>query len=74
MLRRFNDRRTKAMRKFNLRQIQILRLHHKENLRKTTTLFRRYRLIKILIIKSYSLRSKQINVDFKRNKIFVSLK
>jgi len=74
MLRSFSDRRTKAMRESNLRQIRILKLHHKKNLRKTTTLFRRYRSIKILIMKSYSLRSKQRNVDFKRNEIFVSLK
>jgi len=62
------------VRESNLRQLRILRLHHKKNLRKTTTLCRRYRSIKILIIKSYSLRSKQRDVDFKRNKIFVSLK
>jgi len=74
MLRRFNDRRTKAMRESSLRQIRISKLHHKKNLRKTTTLFRRYCSIKILIIKSYSSRSKQRNVKFKRNKIFVSLK
>jgi len=74
MLRRFNDRRTKAMRKFNLRQIQISKSYYKKNLRKKTTLFRRYRSIKILIMKSYSLRSKQKDVDFKRNEIFILLK
>jgi hypothetical protein len=74
MLQHFNDRRTKAMRKSSLRQIQISKLHYKKNFRKTTKLCRRYRLIKILIIKSYSLKNKQKNVDFRRNKIFVSLK
>jgi hypothetical protein len=74
MLRRFSDRRTKAMRKLNLRQLRISKLYHKKNFRRATTLCRRYRSIKILIIKSYSLRSKQRNVDFKRNEIFVSLK
>jgi hypothetical protein len=74
MLQRFNDRKTKAMRKLSLRQIRILKLHHKKNLRKITKLCRRYRSIKILIIKSYLLRSKQRNVNFKRNEIFVSLK
>jgi len=74
MLRRLSDQKTKIVRESNLRQIRILKLYHKKNLRKATTLFRRYRSIKILIMKSYSLRSKQRNVDFKRNKIFVSLK
>jgi len=74
MLRRFSDRKTKATRELNLRQIRISKLYHKKNFRKTTTLFRCYRLIKILIMKSYSLRSKQRDVNFKRNEIFVSLK
>jgi hypothetical protein len=74
MLRRLNDQKTKIVRESNLRQIRISKLYHKKNLRKTTTLFRRYRSIKILIMKSYSLRSKQRNVDFKRNEIFVLLK
>jgi len=74
MLRRLNDRKTKIMQKFNLRQLQISKLYYKKNVRKTTTLCCCFRLIKILIIKSYSLKSKQRDVDFKRNKIFVSLK
>jgi len=60
--------------KSNLRQLRISKLHYKKNLRKTKTLCRRYRSIKILILKSYLLRSKQINVNFKRNEIFVLLK
>jgi len=62
------------MRKLNLRQLRISRLYYKKNLRKTIKLCRRYRSIKILIIKSYSLRSKQKDVDFKRNEIFILLK
>ena len=65
MLRRFNDRKTKAMRELNLRQLRVSKLYHKKNLRKTTTLYCRYRSIEILIIKSYLLRSKQRDVDFK---------
>ena len=62
------------MQKFNLRQLRISRLYYKKNLYKTTTLYRRYNSIKILIIKSYSLKTKQRDVDFKRNKIFVLFK
>jgi len=54
MLQRFNDRRTKAMREFSLHQIQISKLYHKKNFRKTTTLCRCHRLMKILIMKNYS--------------------
>jgi hypothetical protein len=58
MLRHFSDRKTKAMRESNLRQIQILRLYHKKIFRKTTKLCCCYRLIKILIMKNYLLKSK----------------
>jgi len=74
MLQRLNNRRTKAMQKFNLRQLQISRLYYKKNFCKTTTLYRCYRPIKILIIKSYLLKSMQKDVNFRRNKIFMSLK
>jgi len=69
MLRRFNNRKIKAMRKFNLRQLRISKLYYKKNLRKTRTLYSCYYLIKILIIKSYLLRNKQKDVNFKQNKI-----
>ncbi len=62
------------MQESNLRQLQILRLYYKKNLCKTTILYRRYYSIKILIIKSYLLKSKQKNVNFEQNKIFVLLK
>jgi hypothetical protein len=62
------------MRELSLRQLQILKLYYKKKFCKTTTLCCCYNSIKILIIKSYSLKSKQKDVNFKQNKIFVSLK
>ena len=53
------------MRESSLRQLQISKLYYKKNLCKTTTLYRCYRLSKLLIIKNNLLKSKQRNVDFK---------
>jgi len=55
------------MRESSLRQLRISKLYYKKNLRKITTLYCRYYLIKILIIKSYLLKSKQRNINFKQN-------
>ncbi len=62
------------MRKYSLRYLQILKLYYKKNLCKIATLYCCYYLTKILIIKSYLLRSKQRNVNFKQNEVFVLLK
>ncbi len=62
------------MRESSLRQLRISKLYYKKNLRKITTLYCRYYLIKILIIKSYLLKSKQRNIKFKQNQIFILLK
>jgi len=74
MLQHFSNQKTKTMRKSNLRQLRISKLYYKKNLRKTITLYYCYRSIKILIIKSYLLRNKQRDINFKQNKISVLLK